>query len=715
MTRQLHARVHPLLSAGTLTALAAAVLAANHAGAADAPAEGELATVVVSAGAETATGPVEGYLATRAAGASKTDTPVAATPQAISVVTPDRMRDQGAQNVQDALRYVAGVRAEPYGLDSRGDWSLVRGTDPVIFQDGLQQSFGYYAGSRPDPFTLARIEVIKGPSSVLYGQGTPGGLVNLMSKRPQAEQQGVVELQAGSHERHQLGLDVTGSATADGSLLYRVTALTRESDTQVEQVPDDRRLLAPSLTWRPHEDVEWTLLAMSQTDDTGSSTQFLPHAGTVLPAPGGLPQIPVGLFMSEPGFDQYDTQQRSLTSLLDVRLNETWSLHQNLRVMESEVNYQTMYPAFPPLLQANGDINRVYWIARPELEYLAADQRAQASFGGGRLRQVVLFGVDYQHAVTNRRWAYGAATPLNVYDPVYNGFALPPAAAFVDDPENRVDQLGVYVQDQLELDGKWIFVAGLRSDGTKNKSAGTTAVGNDAVTTRAAVMYRTDAGVTPYLSWSESFQPLLGYDVYGRQYEPLRGEQVELGAKVQPAGSRSLASIAIFDLTEQNRATDVVVGGVLGQVQTGEARAQGVELEAVLAIGDNTDLIANYAWTDTEVSDTNPAYDGKRIASVAEDVASLWAQQRFVLAGIAGLRAGAGVRYTGESQDGTDTLATPAVTLFDAMVGYDTGPWSLLLTGNNLEDETYFTTCLARGDCFVGTRRTVVGSVSYRF
>lgn len=664
---------------------------------------------------ETAVSPVHGYVARRSATATKTDTPLEETPQSVSVITPDRMRDQGVQTVQDALRYSAGVRGETYGLDSRGDWSTIRGSDPVLFLDGMQQSFGYYASSRSDPFTLERIEVLKGPSSVLYGQGTVGGIVNLVSKRPLDEAQGEFQAQYGSFARKQLAADVTGPINHDKSLLYRVIAIGRDSDIQVDHVPDDRYVLMPSLTWRPNAATEWTLLANFQKDETGSSTQFLPHAGTVLPAPGGLPKIPIDVFMSEPGFDEYNTEQAALTSLFSYELNDIWTLRQNLRYSASEVSYQTIYPQFPPALQPNGDIDRVYWVARPDLDYLTLDHQAQAKFGSDRLEQTLLFGVDYQHAVTNRSWAYGAAGILNLYNPVYGSFTPPSADQFFNDPENTVEQIGVYAQDQLTFDRHWIAVLGLRSDRAENESEGSPTQSDDAITGRIALMYKAGNGVSPYVSYAESFQPIIGLDAYGRQFEPLEGEQIEVGVKYQPDGERSFVTAAFYDLREKNRQTPDPVNP-MNQIQAGETQARGLELEAVLEVNPRWDLIGNYSYTDTEVLKGTPGYDdGKRLPSVPDHMASLWSQHRFSMGDVSGFRAGVGVRYVGDSWDGADNLKTPSYTLFDAMIGYDTGSWSFALNGNNLEDETYYTTCLARGDCFIGTRRSVVATVSYRY
>ncbi|ANQ86161.1 putative TonB-dependent receptor [Azoarcus olearius] len=697
---------------GRLTALILAALAPGLAHAQQTTPTLPAVTVTEGTPGETATGPVQGYVARRSATATKTDTALADTPQSVSVITAERMRDQGAQTVQDALRYTAGMRGETYGLDSRGDWSTVRGSDPVVFLDGMQQTFGYYASARPDPFSLERIEVLKGPASVLYGQGTVGGIVNLVSKRPQEEQQGELQLQYGSFDRKQLAVDVTGPLNEDRTLLYRVVAIGRDSDTQVKKVEDDRYVLAPSLTWRPDSTLEWTVLANVQKDETGSTTQFLPHAGTVLPAPGGLGRIPVDVFMSEPGFDEYNTEQKSLTSLFTYRPNDTWTFRQNLRYSESEVSYQTIYPAFPPVLQPDGDIDRVYWVAKPELKYWTVDNQLQANLQHGRLRQTVLAGLDYQYALTKRRWAYGAAGTLNLYNPVYGNFTPPGAGDFYDDPDNTVRQTGVYVQDQLTWDERWIAVIGLRHDRAVNETEGGETQKDSAVTKRLALMYKADGGFSPYVSYTESFKPEIGLDGYGKAFKPLRGKQYELGVKYEPAGGAGLVSAAVYDLREQNRKSPDPINP-LNQLQSGETRVRGLELEAQLRITRDWDLIGTYSYTDSEVLEgTN---EGKRLPSVPEQMASLWSQHRFSIAGFSGFRAGFGIRYIGDSRDGTDSLTTPGYTLYDAMLGYDVGRWSLALNVNNIGDKTYYTTCLSRGDCFVGTRRTVLATASYRF
>lgn len=656
-------------------------------------------------------GPVEGYVAKRSVSATKTDTPIIETPQSISVITADRIRDQGSLTIQDSLRYVSGMRGEAYGFDSRGDFSLVRGVSPTIFLDGLQQSVGSYTNTRTDPFTLERVEVIKGPSSMLYGQSSVGGLLNLVSKRPQAERRNELQLQYGSFDRKQIAFDSTGPLDDDGTLLYRVVAIGRDSQTQVDHTKDNRLVFMPSLTWRPNEQFEWTLMANVQKDDGGTTSGFLPHRGTVLSAPYG--EIGSERFVSEPGFDEYDTEQKALTSQMSWRLDETWTLRQNLRWQKSKVSYQTMY-GWPPVLGADDrTVNRVWSVSKPEVTIWTADHQAESRFDTGALQHTLLMGVDYRHAVTDSRSARGVATPLDLYDPVYGTFD-PSGITLSDVPQQRAVQKGLYVQDQVRLD-RWLMTLGLRKDWAETRVEDGNRQKDDAVTGRVGLTYLFDNGVAPYISYSESFTPIIGLNTITQQsYKPLEGEQWELGVKYQPVGSNTLLTAAVFDLREKNRQMPDPANP-LSTIQAGEARVKGLELEGLVEVDPNWDLIATYSYLDSEVAKGPPAQQGKRIASVPEHMASLWSQHRFSVAGISGFSAGAGVRYVGASWDGTDSLKTPSTTLFDAMLGYAYQDWSFTLTATNLEDETYYTTCLSRGDCFTGNRRTVVATASYSF
>ncbi|MGN6092803.1 MAG: TonB-dependent siderophore receptor [Luteibacter jiangsuensis] len=653
--------------------------------------------------------PDEGYARTDASGATKTDTPIVETPQAISVISATQMQDQGVLTVQDALRYSAGVRADAYGVDSRGDDAFVRGTSFTQYLDGLRQYFGY-AYARTEPYFLDRIEIVRGPSSVLYGQGTTGGLIALNSKLPQFTASHEVEAQLGDSERRQVAFDFTGPLDAAGHWAYRLIGVYRDSDSQIDHVPDDRKAIAPSITWAPDGDTRWTLLANLQFDHNGTSLNFLPHAGTLLPNPNG--RIDTHRFVSEPGFDRYDTNQRSVTSLFEHRFNDTWKLVQNMRYSHDNVDYRTLYPdvysnpAYPFLDADERTVARYSYISINRHKRFVTDTHVEADFDFAGMRHRVLIGLDIGYSHTDSRQGNGYdGVPFDLYAPVYgNGFVAPDVFPIAN---SRTRQTGLYAQDQINWGDHWIATVGIRHDRATLTTGDDRSVDN-ATTSRFGVMYRFDSGLVPYLSYTESFQPLDSLDVYNRPYEPLRGKQYEAGVKYQPPGSPTLLTATYYDLREENRlAPDPE--NPLNQIQAGKAKTRGVELEASTRIAAHLDLIGTYTWTKARPD------DGTIVAGMPKNQGSVWGVYHVNDAESDGLSFGVGARYIGVNYDETGTLRVPRKTLFDAMVAYTQGPWRFSLNAANLTDQVYNASCLARGDCFYGPRRSILGSARYRF
>jgi iron complex outermembrane receptor protein len=651
----------------------------------------------------------DGYTRTDGSAATKTDTPLIETPQAISVISSTQMLDQGILTVQDALRYSAGVRADAYGIDSRGDDAFLRGTSFTQYLDGLRQSFGNtYA--RTEPYFLDRLEVVRGPSSVLYGQGTTGGLIALTSKRPQFTPLHEVDVQVGTNARKQASFDFSGPLDEAGHWAYRLIGVVRDANSQVDHVPDDRKAIAPSITWRPDADTSWTLLANLQFDRSGSTLNFLPHAGTLLSNPNG--RIPTNRFVSEPGFDRYDTDQRSVTSLFEHRFSDTWKFVQNMRYSHDNVDYRSLYPdvysnpSYPFLDDAQRTVARYSYVAISRHRRLVTDSHAEADIDVAGMHHRVLVGVDIAHSHSDSKQGNGFdGVPFDLYAPTYgNGFVAPdvfPVASSV------TRQVGVYLQDQINWGEHWIGTVGVRHDRATLTTGDSRSVDN-ATTARYGVMYRFDNGFVPYVSYTESFQPLDSLDFYNRPYEPLRGKQYEAGVKYQPVGSSTLVTATYFDLREENRlAPDP--SNPLNQIQAGSAKTRGVELEASTRVARHVDLIGTYTWTKARPD------DGTIVAGLPKNQASVWGVYHVNDADTDGLSVGLGARYIGVNYDETGTLRVPDKTLFDAMVAYSQGPWRFSVNAANLTDEVYSASCLARGDCFYGPRRSIVANARYRF
>lgn len=657
--------------------------------------------------------PVEGYKANSTFSATKTGTPIVETQQSISVITRDRIEDQGALTLQDTLGYTAGVSAGSYGFDNRGDWAFIRGTSFVQYQDGLKQLFGFYNNVRPDPFTLERVEVVKGPSSVLYGQGGFGGLVNIVSKRPQQKQAGEVGVQLGEYGRKQLALDLTGPLNDEGTVLYRMIALTRDSDTQVDFVPDDRELFAPSITWKPSADTSLTAYAQIQRDLSGSSVGFFPIVGTRFEGPNG--RIPTNTFISEPGFDLYLAKQTSYGLEFDHRLNDVFTFSQKVKQSDSAVSYNSIYSAFTPRINADGrTINRVAISQYNVADSFTSDSQLIAKWNSGAFENTSIVGVDFQRvALGGAESVGGSAQPIDYLNPQYGNFVAPTQRDLAGTLQR---QTGIYAQHQLKYNKRWLSTVGIRRDWAKSQTDNRAATTDDRETSyKASLGYITNVGAMPYFSYSESFLPITTLDFFGRPFKPQQAEQLEAGVKYETPDGRSLFTAAVFEITESNRrVADPAVAN--NQIQVGEAESKGVELEANHRLSPTVDVLAAYSYTSAKVTaDSNANNIGKRLATVPKQLLSLWGRQKFSMLGLPGWQWGAGLRFIDESWDGVDNVRTPSVTLLDAMLSYETGDWRYAVNASNLANREYVSTCLARGDCFYGVERNVVFSANYRF
>lgn len=659
-----------------------------------------LETLVVEGGdAQQSGGPKGDTIAQESSSATKTGTPIIETPRSVNVITEQRIADQGMQSVQDALMYTPGVFGATFGYDTRGDWAYVRGVSPVQYRDGLQEIFGFYNNVRPHPYALERVDIVKGPASTLYGQSSIGGIVNLTSKMPKAETSREAFVEYGTQNRKQVGVDMTGALDANGEFLYRFVGAFRDSDTQVDYVDDNSYLFAPSFTWAPSDDTSLTVLLNAQRNESGTSTQFLPWQGTIFPAPNG--QIDDSVFLSEPGFDRYDTEQTAVTAIFDHRFNEVWSMSARARYSDSNADYRSMYPAFPPTINPDGrTIDRVVYVADSDVQAFTGDVRFNANTFTGALEHKIAFGVDQQYVNLGTASYYGAASPIDLYEPVYGNIPVIPGLSPRTVTNTR--QTGFYVSDQVRLDN-WFVSGGLRYDIARDGAGDT----DNVLSKDVGLLYAFDNGISPYVSYSESFLPTAGTDVSGTPFRPLRGKQVEAGIKYQPVGTPSIFTASVFHIEENGR----LVGDPTNpgfQAQLGDVTIRGFELEAQTLINSEFELLAGYSYLDTETS------AGSRLASVPTHQASAWGTWR-PGGEWEGFKAGAGVRYVGTSYDGVDTIETPDYVLADAMIGFEAENWDVTLNARNLFDKKHVTTCLARGDCFYGERRTVALKLTSKF
>lgn len=676
-------------------------------------------TEAAPATGETAWGPVEGYVATMSASATKTGTPLIETPQSVSIVTADQIEAQQASNFTEALRYVPGVTPEPFGLDPRFTFLKIRGFDVTtdgLYKDGLQlRNPGFVTSYSLEPYGAERVEVPKGPASVLYGAGSAGGLVNYVSKRPVYEKFREVELEPGSHDHAEGKFDFGGHVDEAGKLLYRMTGVVRDSDTQIDFVQDDRLYLAPAITWRPSDRTTLTILAHYQDDDTNLS-QAVPGKGSLTFNPNGT--IPPSRFTGEPALDSYKRSEKSVTTLFEHEFNSAWTFRQNARYLDSELEVSSVYAQ--GLQPDNRTISRFYYTRDNSLSAFNIDNQAIGEFNTGPVRHKLLLGLDYQHLDGRDITPFGTMPPtLDVYNPMYTGQGGPLSPSTNSKIEQS--QTGLYAQDQIKFTRKWILSLGGRHDwassSTRDFLTGSTTSNDDsAFTGRAGLLFKSDAGFAPYMSYSESFLPITGTDANGDPFEPETGQQYEAGIKYQPPGRKSFITAAVFDLTRQNYTTQ---DASFQTIQTGEARSRGVELSATASLTSGLDLVASFTTFDIEITESaDPAEVGSDPLQTPETMASLWADYTFQYGPLEGFGFGGGVRYIGSTYaDAPNTIKVPDVTLADAAIHYEHGNMRLALNVQNLFDKEYVGGCFVRGStmCTYGQTRNVVSSVKFRW
>lgn len=667
---------------------------------------------------------VNGYVANTNTSATKTNTPLIETPQSISVITREQIEAQGVKSISQSLGYTAGVVAEPRGnVNGYFEFPYIRGFTPAnfLYRDGLQL-LGASAGVQVEPYSLERIEVVKGPSSILYGQGSPSGIVNLVSKRPTATPFREIAVQGGSWDRKQVMFDLSGPVPQDARFMYRLTGLARDSDTQVDFTKDNKVLIAPAFTWKPDADTSLTILLEYQKADAGFFN-FVPAQGTFKPNPNGT--ISTSFFTGDPNLQRSTVMNASVGYQFERRFNDVFTVRQNYRHMRLEVDADTIFTSGATFADpAMRTVSRFANLNRDNNDADTIDNQLQAKFNVNSVAHTVLAGVDIQRNVQDKVSGNRATTAINLFNPVYYQNIAPAAPSSYT---NQVlGQIGGYIQDQVKWD-RWVLVVGARTDfattDTRNKlTNGLTKQADSAVTKRAGLLYLFDNGVAPYVNYSESFSPTAGVDRFGAAFKPTTGRQYEGGIKYQPKDFNALFTVAVFDIARQNVTTLDPVNPAFS-VQTGEVASRGFEFEGKMSLAQGLDLAAAYTFLDTRVTKSNGTDLGKRPVGIPDHAASLWLDYTFRNGPATGFGAGAGVRFVGSTWgDSINTLEVPSYTLMDASIHYDLAGlnpqlkgYKLAVNATNLLDSTYVASCLTAMQCFYGFRRTVLGTLKYQW
>ncbi|HDN3032706.1 TPA: ferrichrome porin FhuA [Escherichia coli] len=716
------------------------------------PKEDTITVTAAPAPQESAWGPAATIAARQSATGTKTDTPIQKVPQSISVVTAEEMALHQPKSVKEALSYTPGVAVGTRGASNTYDYLIIRGfaadgQSQNNYLNGLKLQGNFYNDAVIDPYMLERAEIMRGPVSVLYGKSSPGGLLNMVSKRPTTEPLKEVQFKAGTDSLFQTGFDFSDALDDDGVYSYRLTGLARSANAQQKGSEEQRYAIAPAFTWRPDDKTNFTFLSYFQNEPETGYYGWLPKEGTVELLPNGK-RLPTD-FNEGAKNNTYSRNEKMIGYSFDHEFNDTFTVRQNLRFAQNKVSQKSVYgygmcsdplytkdqealKASPclsiPQSQWGHTLTRQYVIDNEKLENFSVDTQLQSKFATGSVDHTLLTGVDFMRMRNDIDSWFGYAGSVAPSD-IYNldrsdfDFGAHPNPSGPYRVLLKQKQTGLYVQDQAQWD-KVLVTLGGRYDwadqSSFNRDYGNKSERDDKeFTWRGGVNYLFDNGVTPYFSYSESFEPASQTDANGDLFAPSKGKQYEVGVKYVPEDRPIVVTGALYQLTKTNNLM-ADPNGSLFSVEGGEIRARGVELEAKAALSASVNVVGSYTYTDAEYT-TDTTYKGNTPAQVPKHMASLWADYTFFDGPLSGLTLGTGGRYTGSSYgDPANSFKVGSYTVVDALVRYDLARVGMAgsnvaLHVNNLFDREYVASCFNTYGCFWGAERQVVATATFRF
>jgi iron complex outermembrane receptor protein len=661
---------------------------------------------------------------------TRTDTPLRDVPQSIQVVPKAVAEDQQATDLREITRNVSGViQGNTFG--NTADRFFIRGFEQRTFlQDGFRDS-GQQEKVR-ETANLERVEVLKGPASVLYGTLQPGGIINVVREQPLREPSYLIESQLGDFNAFEPSIDFTGPINADGTLRYRLNLLSenrevfRDFDQEI-----NRTFIAPALTWEVGDRTELTFYFEYLNDER-------PFDRGIIATDDGLADIPFDRVLGEPD-DFSETEEFTTSYQLEHRFSENWKIRNNFR--HNSVDRSDVYTVLDSLDEETGILERTWRDIEKFDETYALQTNVVGEFSTGSVNHNLLFGIDL-FRVTDTfegRFDEGAFNPaddpmapsINIFDPEY-GQAPRPARDELpqfEDSFSETNQLGIYLQNRIELGEKWQLLAGGRFDIVEQESRGSfdyIAFGegsssdeqqSDAFTPRIGVVYQPSETLSLYSSFSQSFVPNEDLDPQGELLEPERGTQYEIGIKSEFLDGRMSASLAAFNITKSNIAISNPDPNGRGSVAIGEERSQGIELDLRGEILPGWQVIASYAYTDVEIiEDDNPDFVGNRRENVPFNQASLWTTYQIPRGNLQGLGFGLGFFFVGEREANlSNQFELSSYVRTDARISYQRANWKAAVNFKNLFDVDHIVSPNGSDKFGPGIPFTVLGTIEYQF
>ncbi|TCN83870.1 iron complex outermembrane receptor protein [Vibrio crassostreae] len=655
------------------------------------------------------------------------------TPQGITVIDEEQLEQRGVKSLNQALRYAPGVVTEQKGASvTMYDTFSIRGfSNNQSYYDGLVLPFltGWNLQPQIDPIAIQQVEVFKGPTSVLYGAMPPGGMVNMIAKTPQEDGATKVGVSTGSRNLMEASIDTTGQL-GDSGFSYRLVALARKQDSQVDHAEEERYVIAPSLDWQVSDRTLINFNLYYQNDPSMGTNSAMPLE--VLKASD--PSVSMG----DKSWSTFEREVLMLGYKINHQINDNWTFLQNARYTDASLYQENTYHTATNFNSATGSLIRNAYSTDEDSQSFILDNQVSGRLEISGLEHNLLFGVDYLKLAGDSLYKEFTANAgfygFDAYNP--NNDLLDKSQLqenYRESHDITTEQLGLYFQDQVRYDALVLLAGGrydmFKASDDKNSSYptydGKEEADHNQFSYRVGALYELDNGISPFVSYATSFEPAAGTDINGNSLKPQLGEQVELGIKYLSPDMSQQVTASYFHITKKDSiAADPSDPTYRSKIQLGEVRSQGVEVEGRWFVTEDWDVNASYTYVDMEVTeDANPDLEGTTPIYVPTHAANLWSNYYVYGGALAGTRWSAGARYMGEMEmDATNTQGkVPSYTVVDLSLGYDLGEVSDTLSGatanlmvNNLFNEEYYT-CYDQSNCWFGAEQSVELSVNYQF
>ncbi|ESA33725.1 hypothetical protein N836_20705 [Leptolyngbya sp. Heron Island J] len=630
----------------------------------------------------------EGYNPTSASTATGTDTPLRDVPFSIQVIPREVLEDRNVTELEDALQTAGGiVSAGARGTSSIGPNLLIRGFESAdtIFRDGILE-FSFAPLSTND---VERVEVLKGPASVLFGQGNPGGIVNLVSKRPLREPFYEVSASAGSFDTYRGAVDLSGPISESGDVRYRLNA-SYENYGSFRDFVDGRRFQVSPI-------VAWDIGPNTSLDVHGQYTYFQETIDEGIPfLSDETPAVSRDRFLNE-DFSNFTQDQYSVGYRLNHDFSENWSVRHNSQYLEFQpLRYSPFVDSFD---EVTGEVERIEYAADDTFRRFFTNAEVLGRFNTGSIQHQLLFGLEYRYDDAEQNFQFSEPfASINAFAPVYTDEPYDIDSEFFRD--DNVDTISAYMQDQIDLTPELKLLAGIRFDyvdqfrTTRNvgESREEFELADEAFTPRVGVIYQPVEPLSLYASYTTSFRPAFGTERNGdgSTFEPEEGRQFEVGVKADLTEQLSL-NLAAFDIRRQNVITPDPDDPLLS-VQTGEVASRGIELNLNGEILPGWNITTAYTYLDAFVSEDNTGIEDNQLVNVPENQFSLWTTYEIQAGDLEGLGAGLGFFFVDErAGDSANTFTLPDYFRTDAALFYKRNNWRAQLNFENLFDIDYFT------------------------